>query len=165
MHVDIDSTLISGWPNLAHIGFAVPNMGRAIKSWSNGGAVTIVEPQLDPIQNVNCALIVFAETAPIELVAPMPNGANPLENRLRKGGGLDHLCIYTDDMSKDIEAYQNGGALLTVAPVYGSVFDRNICFLQLRTGLKLELMDRIAVGRLTSDPLLALQLTKPNSRR
>ena len=38
--------------NLAHVGYVVPKMYRAVAQWRRGGAELVVQPAIDPIQNV-----------------------------------------------------------------------------------------------------------------
>lgn len=136
-----------------HWGYVVPNMERAMSAWQKAGAVVAVPPAADPIQNVACALLVYKGAVPVELVAPLPEGQNPLESRLRKGGGLDHVCLFTDDLDADLETLLKEGAMTVVEPCYGAVFDRRLAFVVTRMGLTVELMTRAAVGRAASDPL------------
>jgi methylmalonyl-CoA/ethylmalonyl-CoA epimerase len=147
MDVTFDPTRIFHW------GYVVPNMDRAMASWQKGGARVIVPPAIDPIQNVSCALLVYKGSAPIELVAPLPEGPNPVEGRLKKGGGLDHVCFFTDDLEADLETLRQEGGLTVVEPCYGAVFDRRLAFVVTRMGLTVELMTRKAVGRSATDPL------------
>lgn len=129
--------------DICHIGYVVPKMERSLAQWIQVGAQIIIPPTADPIQRVSCALISFAGALPIELVAPLGDASeSPVGQRLKRGGGMDHVCLFTDDMDRDIATYVTGGALLVVEPVYGCVFNRTIAFLQLRTGLVLELMTR-----------------------
>lgn len=146
--------------DLAHVGYVVPKMERALAQWQRSGAVLVIPPKLDPIQNVTCALLMVAGSFPVELVAPMPDGPNPVAGRLSKGGGIDHVCIYVDDVAASVEAFKADGAMCVVEPVYGAVFDRTIAFLLTRPGLVLELMERRPHGRLESDPLGPLSVWK-----
>lgn len=136
-----------------HWGYVVPNMERALTSWQKAGAVVLVPPAIDPIQNVACALLVYKGAAPIELVSPLPEGPNPVEGRLKKGGGLDHVCLFAADLEADLEAMRQEGAITVVEPCYGAVFDRRLAFVVTRMGLTVELMTRSPVGRLPQDPL------------
>ena len=148
---------------LFHIGYVVPNMERALKIWEKQGAVLLVPPAVDPIQNVWCSLIVYRNSMPIELVAPRPDGPNPIETRLRKGGGLDHICLFSDDLAADIRDFTDTGGIVVVPPCYGAVFDRDLAFLTTRSGLIVELMTRSPVGRLEADPLANfLSLKEPH---
>ena len=144
--------------NLAHVGYVVPKMERALSQWERSGAKLIIPPELDPIQNVVCSLLLVAGSFPIELVAPMPEGPNPVANRLSKGGGIDHVCIYVDDIVESVETFKEAGGICVVDPVYGAVFDRLIAFVMTRPGLVIELMERRPEGRRPVDPLRALNV-------
>ena len=140
--------------NLCHIGFVTKSMSRSLKAWQASDAQIIIPPTRDPKQNVDCALVAWKSGPPIEIVAPGDaEKPCPIEARLRRGGGLDHLCYFSDDLIADIALHKKGGAILNTTPVYGCVFDRNIAFLTHRTGLVIELMSRHACGRMPNDPL------------
>lgn len=136
-----------------HWGYVVPNMDRALKGWTAIGALIVVPPAPDPIQKVTCSLLIFRGAVPIELVAPIVATDNPVKNRLAKGGGLDHLCLFTDDLKVDLESFVSEGAAVVVPPCYGEVFDRELAFVVTRVGLVVELMSWRAVGRHSKDPL------------
>jgi methylmalonyl-CoA/ethylmalonyl-CoA epimerase len=139
-----------------HWGYVVPDMERALKHWQKMGAQLVVPPSLDPIQNVLCALLVYRDAAPIELVAPAPSGPNPLGSRLEKGGGLDHVCFFSEDVAHETTMLRSQGGVVVVEPSYGAVFDRQLSFVVTRPGLVVELMARQPAGRLSVDPLPAL---------
>ncbi len=138
-----------------HWGYVVPNMARAIGTWQRSGATVVVEPEIDPIQNVSCALLVCHGAITIELVAPLPEGPNPVAKRMEKGGGLDHVCLFTNDLAADLAAMAEQGGMIVVEPVYASVFDRQLAFVVMRSGLTVELMTQAAVGQKPTDPLAA----------
>lgn len=141
---------------LSHIGYAVPNMDVAVNRWLKAGATTKIEPTIDPIQKVNCSLLTMQGEIPIELIAPadenQPN-ESPIYNRLKKGGGLDHICLFCDDINEAITEYELCGGILISGPCYGCVFDRNIAFLIMRTGLTIELMEKNSLRIAEKDPL------------
>jgi len=139
-----------------HWGYVVPNMDRALKAWTAMGAVVVVPPAQDRCQKVFCSLLIFKGAVPIELVAPVSMTDNPIKNRLARGGGLDHLCLFTDDLEADVQSFIGDGALVAVPPTYGEVFDRELAFLVTRVGLVVELMTRRALGRHATDPLVNL---------
>ena len=144
--------------NLGHIGFVVPDMDKALKKWTNL-ATLIIPPKLDPIQDVICCLFVMRGSAPIELIAPKPGDTDSkLKSRLSRGGGLDHLCFYVDDVAASYQKRLEARAFSLCEPVYGCVFDRDIAFVQERNGLTVEFMSRQAIGKLDVDPLLALNI-------
>jgi methylmalonyl-CoA/ethylmalonyl-CoA epimerase len=138
-----------------HWGYVVPEMGKAISAWEKAGAALVVPPAADPIQNVACALLMWEKAVPIELVAPLSDGPTPLASRLKKGGGLDHVCLFADDVDAEVAALRVKGAMTVVEPCYGAVFDRRLAFLVTPMGLTVELMTRAPVGRLATDPLAA----------
>lgn len=138
-----------------HWGYVVPNMDRALKAWTAMGALVVVPPAQDHRQKVFCSLLIFKGAVPIELVAPVSMTDSPIKNRLAKGGGLDHLCLFTDDMEADLRSFVGDGASVVVPPTYGEVFDRELAFLVTRVGLVVELMGRRALGRHATDPLVA----------
>lgn len=138
--------------HLAHLGFVVRDIEKEVSRWVKSGAALFIDPEFDPIQNVYCALVGFPAALPFELVAP--GGENsPVQARLKKGGGLDHVCLFVDEIEPAFEAYQARGGLPLVTPVYGVVFDRKIAFVQMRTGLVVELMQSHRDGLKAADPL------------
>jgi catechol 2,3-dioxygenase-like lactoylglutathione lyase family enzyme len=136
-----------------HWGYVVASMERALATWERMGAAILVPPAVDPIQNVTCALLLYRNAVPIELVAPLPEGPNPVANRLKKGGGLDHVCLFSDDLEADLDAMRCEGGAVVVEPAYAAVFDRRLAFVATRAGLTVELMTRAPVGRHAKDPL------------
>ncbi|BCH25752.1 VOC family protein [Mesorhizobium sp. L-8-3] len=138
-----------------HYGYVVPNMDRALRTWTRQGAVIVVPPSVDPIQNVSCALLVYLDSVPIELVAPLPEGPNPVASRLSKGGGLDHVCLFSDDLDGDLEKLAAEGGIQLVAPCFGAVFKRRLAFVATRAGLIVEMMTRAMVDGAGPDPLLS----------
>ena len=161
---DSDTAIALNGANLGHVGYVVPDMDKALKRWQASGAVLVVPPKLDPIQNVTCALLVLAGAVPVELVAPVEGGPNPVANRLSKGGGLDHVCLYVDDIHASLAGQIASGAMCVVEPVYGAVFDRMIAFVITRPGMVLELMSRQPEGRLDLDPLAPLGVASGGAR-
>ncbi|KRA44981.1 hypothetical protein ASD80_06720 [Devosia sp. Root635] len=144
---------------LFHIGYVVANMDRALKIWTAMGAELLVPPAPDPIQKVSCALLTLSGAVHIELIAPLEDDS-PVRTRLAKGGGLDHVCLFSDDLAADLSALEDRGGLIVVQPCYGAVFDRQLAFVMTRGGLVVELMSRPPVGRLQPDPLAAMLLAK-----
>lgn len=139
---------------LFHIGYVVRDMTAALQKWQRMGAQILVPPAVDPIQNVVCSLLSYKSSSiPIELVSPADDGRNPLESRLAKGGGLDHLCFFSDDLDVDLSNAISEGGVIAVEACYGAVFDRNIAFVVTRAGLVVEFMTRQPVGRVATDPL------------
>jgi methylmalonyl-CoA/ethylmalonyl-CoA epimerase len=127
---------------LAHLGYVVTDMGRALRRFEAEGAVVVIPPTDDPIQRVSCCLLRCDGAVDIELVAPLVPGDSPVESRLKRGGGLDHICYLVDDIEETLAAEIAGGALVVCEPTHAATFDRQIAFVQRRSGLVVELMAR-----------------------
>jgi len=127
---------------LAHLGFVVPDMQRALKRFEAEGAVVLIPPTDDPIQRVSCCLIRSDGAVDMELVAPLVPGDSPIESRLKRGGGLDHVCYFVDDMSEALASEIATGAIVVCEPTHAVTFNRQIAFVQRRSGLVVEFMAR-----------------------
>jgi methylmalonyl-CoA/ethylmalonyl-CoA epimerase len=123
---------------LHHIGYVVPRMGAALKRFVDEGATVVVEPIDDPIQQVTVALLSVDAGVPVELVAPIAGVDGPIEARLRRGGGLDHLCFAVDDVARALADDEERGALVVCEPVFAVAFSRTVGFVQRRSGLVVE---------------------------
>lgn len=127
-------------PGLAHIGYVVRSVDKAMRRWNDQGYATWIEPTVDPVQGVIVALLSDG-TVPVELVSPIDvNQPSPVESRLARGGGLDHLCFYADDVSDALANEVEHGAVVVCEPVHAVAFHRTIGFVQRRTGLVVEYM-------------------------
>ena len=100
-----------------------------------------MEPTSDPVQGVVVALLSDG-TVPVELVSPIDGDTpSPVEARLRRGGGLDHLCFYVDDVAGALEhEVEEAASMIVCEPVYAVAFERTIGFVQRKTGLVVEYM-------------------------
>jgi methylmalonyl-CoA/ethylmalonyl-CoA epimerase len=127
---------------LAHIGYVVADMDRAVRRFEAEGAIVVIPPTGDPIQRVSCCLLRTDEAIDIELVAPLVKGDSPVEARLKRGGGLDHVCYLVDDLDEALAAEIESGAVVVCEPTYAVTFDRDIAFVHRRSGLVVELMTR-----------------------
>jgi methylmalonyl-CoA/ethylmalonyl-CoA epimerase len=61
-----------------------------------------------------------------------------VEARLRRGGGLDHVCFSVPDVGGRLEAEVESGGLLVCPPVFAVAFARQVGFVQRRSGLVVE---------------------------
>jgi methylmalonyl-CoA/ethylmalonyl-CoA epimerase len=123
---------------LHHIGYVVPRMGPALSRFVEEGATVLVEPIDDPIQRVNVALLSVDADVPVELVAPIPGVDGPINARLQRGGGFDHLCFVVDDVAAALEDEVGRGSLVVCEPVFAVAFSRTIGFVQRRSGMVVE---------------------------
>ena len=127
---------------LAHLGYVVADMEAGLRRWVDGGASVVIEPTDDPIQRVTCALL-DSDGTPIELVAPLDDDS-PVRSRLKRGGGLDHICYFTDSLTDELEREVANGSIVVVEPVHAVTFGRDIAFVHRRTGLVVEYMTTYA---------------------
>lgn len=123
---------------LHHIGYVVPRIGPALNRFVDEGATVLVEPIDDPIQRVTVALLRADGDVPIELVAPTPGLDSPVEARLRRGGGFDHLCYSVPDVADCLAVESERGSLIVCEPVFAVAFTRTIGFVQRRSGMVVE---------------------------
>lgn len=123
---------------LHHIGYVVPRIGPALSRFVDEGARVLVEPIDDPIQKVTVALLSCDGDVPIELVAPTPGLDSPVEARLRRGGGFDHLCYSVRDVAASLGEEEERGSLIVCQPVFAVAFTRTIGFVQRRSGMVVE---------------------------
>lgn len=127
-------------PRLHHVGYVVPQMAGGIRRFTESGGELVVGPTDDPLLGVACALIRLPEGADVELVAPLPDVESPIAARLTRGGGLDHLCFWVEDLDASLAGELDNDAMLLVPPTYAVTFDSTIAFVQRRGGLVVELM-------------------------
>lgn len=132
---------------LHHIGYVVPRMAAALKRFVDEGATVLVEPIDDPTQRVTVALLSIDGEVPVELVAPIPGVDGPLNARLQRGGGFDHLCFVVDDVAAALAEDAERGALVVCEPVFAVAFTRTVGFVQRRTGMVVEYISSAEVTR------------------
>ena len=126
---------------IAHIGYVVRNIDLSIKGWLTSGYTISIPETFDPIQNVNC-LILSKEGEPnIELVSPGDEGEHPLNARLNRGGGLDHICFYSQSLEESIRVEKDSGALVVCEPVQAITFNSRVAFVLRRSGILIEYLE------------------------
>jgi methylmalonyl-CoA/ethylmalonyl-CoA epimerase len=131
---------------VSHLGFVVPDMAAALRRWTDGGAEIVLGPTDDPIQRVTCCLLRTDGDVDIELVAPIETGDSPVDGRLKRGGGLDHICYLVDSLEDALEQERANGSVVVCEPVYAVTFNRDIAFVHRRTGLVVEYMTTHETG-------------------
>lgn len=131
----------SAGPRLHHVGYVVANMEGGIRRFQDAGGELVVGPTDDPLLGVTCALLRLPEGVDIELVSPLAGAEDsPVAARLGRGGGLDHLCFWVEDLDASLERELENDAVLLVPPTYAVTFDSTVTFVQRRGGLVVELM-------------------------
>lgn len=127
-------------PRLHHVGYVVPNMAGGLRRFEDAGGVLVVGPTDDPLLGVTCALIRLPEGVDVELVAALEGAVSPISARLARGGGLDHLCFWVDDLDASLAREIENDAVPVVPPTHAATFDTTVAFVHRRGGLVVELM-------------------------
>jgi methylmalonyl-CoA/ethylmalonyl-CoA epimerase len=127
-------------PRLHHVGLVVRTMAGGIRRFEEAGGEVVVGPTDDTVLGVTCALVRLPEGVDVELVAPLEGFESPVTARLKRGGGLDHLCFWVEDLDASLAREIENDAILLVPPTYAVTFDSTIAFVQRRAGLVVELM-------------------------
>lgn len=125
---------------MAHFGFVVTRIAPTLVRMLAEGGRLLVETVDDPIQRVTVAVVEVDGAVPIELVAPLPGVDSPVSSRLRRGGGLDHICYIVDDVAAALAEEEESGGVIVCEPVVAVAFDRTIGFIHRRSGLVVEYM-------------------------
>jgi methylmalonyl-CoA/ethylmalonyl-CoA epimerase len=125
----------------AHIGYVVRDIELSLNAWLSSGYAISIPATFDPIQNVNCLLLSKEGEPNIELVSPGEKGEHPLKSRLNRGGGLDHLCFFTESLEESIRIEKTFGALVICEPVYAITFDSRVAFVLRRSGILIEYLE------------------------
>jgi methylmalonyl-CoA/ethylmalonyl-CoA epimerase len=126
---------------IAHIGYVVRDINWSVSAWLSSGYTISIPVTFDPIQNVNCLLLSKDGEPNIELVSPGEKGDHPLNSRLNRGGGLDHVCFFTESLEESIRIEKDSGALVICEPVYAITFDSRIAFVLRRSGILIEYLE------------------------
>jgi methylmalonyl-CoA/ethylmalonyl-CoA epimerase len=125
-----------------HVGVAVRDLSEAITTCR-----TLFEYELtsgpfnDPTQNVSvCFLSRGGGDTVLELVSPLgPN--SPIDQTLKKGGGVYHICYEVPDLEAAIHHLTDHGSFLLSGPVPAVAFEmRGIAWLFTELGLLVELV-------------------------
>ena len=126
---------------IAHIGYVVRDINVSLSAWLSSGYTISIPVTYDPIQKVNCLLLSKEGEPNIELVSPGEKGEHPLNSRLNRGGGLDHLCFFTESLEESIGIEKNCGASVICEPVYAATFNSRIAFVLRRSGILIEYLE------------------------
>ncbi|MFO1257739.1 MAG: VOC family protein [Gammaproteobacteria bacterium] len=128
---------------IGHLGYVVKNIEKSISQFENEGAKLILSPVEDRIQRVMVSLLETDANICIELVAPIKDCKSPVESRLKRGGGLDHICYIVDSMEEAMNKEIRQRAHLLHAPSYAKAFNANVAFFFRSSGLLVELMEYV----------------------
>jgi methylmalonyl-CoA/ethylmalonyl-CoA epimerase len=123
-----------------HVGFAVKDIDESLAKWILDGYEIAISPVDDIGIGVACTLLVDKSGLSVELVAPLP-GTNSLDSRLRRGGGLDHICYITENLLAQLKLERENGALVIMDPIVSVLFGNPVAFVLRKTGLLVEFIE------------------------
>lgn len=128
--------------HLQHIGIVVKDIAAAMPAFELLGYRPAGPTVHDPVQTAHVQFLeLSADTVRLELVCP-DGPESKLANAARKGGGLNHLCYRTDDISQAISELRAAGMFELAAPTPAPAFEgRSIAWLMGRNGIPIELVE------------------------
>lgn len=128
--------------DIHHIGYVVENIDRTEMRWNRNGFKTIVNKMFDPIQGVYCLMLSMNHQVPIELVSPRDQENSIVNSRLKRGGGLDHICYKTLNIKKDLSLIKLNKNVIQLSSIeYSNIFNSYICFFCTKDGFIFELLE------------------------
>lgn len=143
--VDRVGPLISGNGILHHLGFVVSSISAVAEEFAASiSARWEGEIIHDPIQRVRVAFFnpVDARNPVFELVEPAGE-VSPVNNFLKKGGGLHHVCYEIDDLESGLLEARGVGFVVVSAPASAVAFGgRRIAWVCSKKRLLVELLER-----------------------
>jgi len=129
---------------LHHVGYVVRNIEAEVEGFAKS-ILASWDTRIyhDPLQKVRVTFLrTLNQTDPlIELVEPATEDS-PVQQFLRKGGGLHHLCYEVTDLDLHLRQMQVAGAVLVKAPLPAVAFEnRRIAWVWTRQRLLLEFLE------------------------
>ena len=94
-----------------HLGIATKNIDEALKFWADSLGLENVHTEIVEDQKVRVAMLPIGESR-IELLEPTSDDS-PISKFLEKrGGGIHHVAIETDDIEASLQKLKDSGARL-----------------------------------------------------
>jgi methylmalonyl-CoA/ethylmalonyl-CoA epimerase len=130
--------------NLHHIGIAVKDISQATTDYQRRIGCELVGGVIhDPVQTVFAQFLRLpGDSTLIELVAP-DGPESKLTNAVRRGGGLNHVCLSTEDIEAACQSLREEGMVILHDPTPAVGFDgRRIAWLMGADQVLIELVER-----------------------
>jgi methylmalonyl-CoA/ethylmalonyl-CoA epimerase len=130
---------------LHHVGFAIRSIKREIVSLGSS-LLASWDGEIfhDRVQKVRVTFLKTptATDALVELIEPAADDS-PIEQFLKKGGGLHHLCYEVPNLETHLQKMQAGGVVVVKPPFSAVAFEnRLIAWVVTRQKLLLELLEQ-----------------------
>lgn len=123
-----------------HVGYACMDLTRECSHLAVFGYRIEGDVFVDSKQGVKGQFLVGGGPR-LELLTNLPD-CDSLTGLLKSGAKLYHLGYVAADFDRDIESLRDAGAKVIAPPVQSAYFGTRICFLALRNGLVIELIER-----------------------
>ena len=132
--------------DLHHIGFVVASIEKVVDRFARSvGARWDGQIFTDPLQGVRVTFLrsISSPTSSlIELVEPAGE-KSPVQNFLKRGGGLHHLCYEVDSLSEQLRFSRSLGGLIVRQPMPAVAFGgRQIAWIYTADKLLTEYLER-----------------------
>ena len=133
--------------NLHHLGWVGRDIARMRQAFEREGGTPVGEPIADPLQRVTVQFLREPGSGELwELIAPLgPPEDSPLAARLRRGGGLDHVCYALEEADGSLEerlaAEVANGSRVICEPVMAKTFGCRIAFVRRASGRVVEFIE------------------------
>jgi methylmalonyl-CoA/ethylmalonyl-CoA epimerase len=125
-----------------HIGIVVRSLEEGIQQWETLFGYRKNTPiVLNTRQKVRVVFMAKKNSLTIKLIEAA-DPSSPVFSMARKGGGLHHLCFRSEDLSTEMPALKERGAVFIVPPQPGEAFkNHDIAFFLAKNNLNVELID------------------------
>lgn len=97
--------------HIDHIGIAVEDLDRALAVWQDALGIACQHIEELPDRGVRVALLPVGDTR-IELIAPLHERSEISAALAKRGPGLHHLCLSSDDVDADLGRLAERGVRL-----------------------------------------------------
>lgn len=91
-----------------HIGIAVSDLDRALAFWEQALGVVCAGVEVIADRGIKVAVLPLGETR-IELIAPHGENSEISRALARRGPGLHHLCLTSEDVDRDLQHLHASG--------------------------------------------------------
>lgn len=94
-----------------HLGIAVKDLKQSTDFWSRVLGLKHTDTETVPACKVEVAFLQTGDSV-IELLSPLPGNTTIDHSILKKGGGLDHLCLEVENLEAVLKELKDNGIRL-----------------------------------------------------
>ena len=102
-----------------HIAIATPDLEASLKLWKDALGITCDHVEELPDRGIRVAMLPIGDTR-IELVAPLHDKSEVSAFLEKRGGGIHHIALATDDVDGDVQELTDKGVRMAQAPAPGA---------------------------------------------